>query len=242
MSFGQYMISLRNFCFKGDKKAQPIGNNATIYRVFEALRQSLGDDFAEVFRHGRFGDPEKTYQWVISTLDAIKEVYDDKDYSKAVEILKAEDENESLKLSNERRLINTLKELVWPLGVTETGFKNTDDYGLFNLEVYKTLEDAFNNTDVIIYDSVNIRENSNGEVKPVKVFTKYNGYNKPTVYTGEETDDYKPGDDILEEDTDTNWHVNGKTSTSLFQTKEEDESLGAFLDYVIRHCLFKYRN
>ena len=242
MSFGQYMISLRNFCFKGDKTAQPIGNNATIYRVFEALRQSLGDDFASVFRHGQFADSEKTYQWVTSTLDAIKEVYDDKDYSKAVEILKAEDENEALKLSNERRLINILKELVWPLGLTETGFKNTDNYGLFNLDVYNTLEEAFNSTDVVIYDSVNIKENSNGEIKPIKVFTKYNGYNKPTVYTGEETDDYKPGDDILEEDTDTNWHINGKTSTSQYQTKEEDESLGAFLDYVIRHCMFEYRD
>ena len=241
VSFGQYMISLRNFCFKGDKNTQPIGNNATIYRVFEGLRQSLGDNFESVFQHGQFGNPERVYSWVISTLDAIKEVYDKNDYTKAVEILKAEDKNNPLKLSNERRLINILKELVWPLGPTETGFKNTDNYGLFNSEIYNTLEEAFNNTNVIIYDNVNIKEDSNGEIKPVKVFSRYNGYNKPTVYTGEETDDYKPGDAILEEDIDTNWHINGKSSTSQYQTKEDDESLGAFLDYIIRHCLFEHR-
>jgi hypothetical protein len=42
-SFGQYMISLRNFCSVIDtSNTPPIGNNLTIFNVLNGIRKVLG--------------------------------------------------------------------------------------------------------------------------------------------------------------------------------------------------------
>jgi hypothetical protein len=45
--------------------------------------------------------------------------------------------------TNQRQLISVLKELVWPLSVTEKGTKDVNSYGNFNERIYSILEEAF---------------------------------------------------------------------------------------------------
>ena len=242
-SFGQYMMSLRDFCSQPGGHTQPIGNNMTIYKVFSGIRAVLGDTaFDSVFQNGQFSNGDQVCQNVKSILDNIKQLYDDNggESKEATRFIQAQREGGNGE-SNERYLLSTLKELVWPLGINEYGGRDTSGYGIFKLDMFNLLEQAFNQSNVIIYDSSNIKQGSNGEIKPVKVQERYIGYSKPTVYTGEATNALKPGDSIFDENADDNWHIDGKISTSEFQTKENNEDFGAFLNHVIRDSLFTNR-
>ena len=48
------MISLRGFCTKGDN-TRPIGNNLTIFKVFNGIKTVLGDNFDSLFQEKQFG-------------------------------------------------------------------------------------------------------------------------------------------------------------------------------------------
>ena len=238
-SFGQYMISLRDFCSQPGGKTQPIGNNMTIYNVFSGIRAVLGDSaFDDIFQHGQFENGGKVCENVKLILDELKRLHADNESSKEASIFIQTKRENGNGESNERYLLSTLKELIWPLGINEYGGRDTSGYGIFKLDMFNLLEDAFNQSNVIIYDSSNIKQGSNGEIKPVKVKERYVGYSRPTVYTGEATNALKPGDAIFDENADDNWHMNGKISTSEFETKENNEDFGAFLNYAIRDSVF----
>ena len=246
-SFGQYMISLRNFCSVIDtSNTPPIGNNLTIFNVLNGIRKVLGSQFETLFGEGTVN--KNVYNNTVSMLDELEALYKEAeetdDYSKVTALIKATEPAKWPRMreqTNERQLISVLKELVWPLSVTEKGTKDVNSYGNFNERIYSILEEAFQKSGFIIHEGSRIQPGSNATIKPVVVLDdnegKYRSISKPTVYLGEDTSGYSKGDAVPEENSDNNWYISAKIQTSSYQTIENDESLGAFLNYMIRNCI-----